>query len=150
MTSNLGAKLITENRKLGFGEQDVNEDNKKIVMNELKREFKPEFINRIDEIIIFNKLTQKDISQIIDIMIINLQKRLNEKEIKIEVTDEFKNYIVANEIDLNYGARQSKRKLQEVVENRVAEEIINGSLRKRQKIIFDVKNGEIFTKIYSI
>ena len=147
MTSNIGAKLITENRRLGFGDSETNEDNKKIVIRELKKEFKPEFINRIDEIIVFNKLREEDIIKIIDIIMEQLQKRLNEKEIKIELTDELKKYISNHEIDLNYGARQLKRKLQDIVENKIAEEVINGKLKKGEKIIFDVKNDEIFTKI---
>lgn len=147
MTSNIGAHLITENRTLGFGERNSNEDNKKVVMSELKKEFKPEFINRIDEIIVFNKLRAEDIVKIIDIMILELQERLKEKNITIEITKEFKNYISKKEIDLNYGARQLKRKLQDIIENKIAEEIIEGKLQKEQKIIFDVKDNEIFTKI---
>ncbi len=147
MTSNVGARLITENRKLGFGEGDSHSDNKKIVMNELKKEFKPEFINRIDEIIVFHKLRKEDIIQIIDIMIVELQNRIKNKKITIEVTNEFKKYIATKEIDLNYGARQLKRKLQDVIENKIAEEMINQNLKEHQTIIFDVKNEEIFTKI---
>ena len=147
MTSNIGAHLITENRTLGFGEHNSNEDNRKVVMSELKKEFKPEFINRIDEIIVFNKLKEEDIIKIIDIMILELQERLKEKNIEIEITDEFKNYISKKEIDLNYGARQLKRKLQDIVENKIAEEIIEGKLQKGRKIIFGIKNDEIFTKI---
>ena len=143
MTSNIGARLITENRRLGFGENESNEDNKKIVMSELKKEFKPEFINRIDEIIVFNKLREEDIVKIIDIMILQLQERLKEKNIKIEVTEEFKKYISKKEIDLNYGARQLKRKLQNIIENKIAEEVIRGGLQQGQKIIFDVKENEI-------
>lgn len=147
MTSNVGARLITENRKLGFGAEDSNSDNQKIVMNELKKEFKPEFINRIDEIIVFHKLQQEDISQIIDIMIEGLQARIKAKKIRIEVTPEFKHYISTKEIDLNYGARQLKRKLQDIIENNIAEEIIHQNLKENQTIVFDVKNEEIFTKI---
>lgn len=147
MTSNVGARLITENRKLGFGEQNSNTDNQKIVMNELKKEFKPEFINRIDEIIVFHKLQQEDISQIIDIMIADLQNRLHAKKISIEVTLDFKKYIATKEIDLNYGTRQLKRKLQDIIENKIAEEIINQNLKENQTIVFDIKDDEIFTKI---
>ena len=143
MTSNIGARLITENIKLGFGDNKSNEDNKKIVMSELKKEFKPEFINRIDEIIVFNKLREEDIVKIIDIMILQLQERLKEKNIKIEVTEEFKKYISNKEIDINYGARQLRRKLQNIIENKIAEEIIRCALQQGQKITFDVKENEI-------
>ena len=147
MTSNIGASLITESKKLGFGEKNIEEDNRKIVMNEFKKEFKPEFINRIDEIIVFHKLSKEDIIKIIDIMLIDLQKRLSEKKIHIDLTDTLKKYIVDHEIDLNYGARQLKRKLQEIVENKIAEEMVKGKLKKGQKVIFDIKDNEIFTKI---
>ena len=144
MTSNIGSKIITENKKLGFGNKDEESDNKKEVLKELKNFFKPEFINRIEEIVVFHKLTNEDIAKIIDIMINKLQERLNEKEIYIEVTPKLKAYIAVNEIDVNYGARQLKRKLQEIIENRIAEEILQGNLKKGQKIIFDIKDKEIF------
>ena len=147
MTSNIGARLITGNKRLGFGEESTKEDNKKIVMKELKKEFKPEFINRIDEIIVFNKLDKKDIIKIMDIMIEDLKDRLKEKKIEIELTNEFKDYISTNEINLNYGARKLKRTIQEKIENSIAEEIINGNLKNEDKIIFDVENGKIIYKI---
>ena len=142
MTSNIGASKITENRSLGFGNTSSNEDNKKTVMSELKKEFKPEFINRIDEIIVFNKLRKEDIVGIIDIMIKELEERLKDKNIKIELTKEFKKYIVENEIDLNYGARELKRKLQEIVENKIAEKIINNELKQDNKITFYIDNNK--------
>ena len=147
MTSNIGARLITENKRLGFGEESTKEDNKRIIMKELKKEFKPEFINRIDEIIVFNKLDKKDIIKIMDIMIEDLKDRLKEKKIEIELTNEFKDYISTNEIDLNYGARKLKRTIQEKIENPIAEEIINENLKNEDKIIFDVENGKIIYKI---
>ena len=147
MTSNIGANKIIENRSLGFGNNSSNENNKKTVMNELKKEFKPEFINRIDEIIVFNRLSKDDIIKIIDIMIEDLQERLIGKNIKIELTEEFKKYIVENEIDINYGARELKRKLQEIVENEIAEKIINNELKKENKIIFDIVENKVRVKI---
>ena len=143
MTSNIGANKITENRSLGFGNSNSNENNKKTVINELKKELKPEFINRIDEIIVFNKLNKEDIIKIIDIMIEELQERLKDKKIQIELTNEFKNYIVENKIDLNYGARELKRKLQEIIENEIAERIICNELKPKRKIIFDIKNNQV-------
>ena len=147
MTSNIGANKITENRSLGFGNNTNNENNKKTVMSELKKEFKPEFINRIDEIIVFNKLNKDDIIKIIDIFIKELEKKLKEKNINIELTDEFKRRIVENEIDLNYGARELKRKLQELVENEIAEKIISNELKSGNKIIFDIENNNNIVKI---
>ena len=142
MTSNIGASKITENRSLGFGNINTNEDNKKTVMAELKKEFKPEFINRIDEIIVFNKLRKEDIIKIMDIMVKDLEERLKRKNIKIELTEEFKTYIVEKEIDLNYGARELKRKLQEIIENEIAERTINRTIEENSKIIFDFVNNK--------
>ena len=142
MTSNIGANKITENRNLGFGNKNTNESNKKTVMSELKKEFKPEFINRIDEIVIFNKLRKEDIMIIIDIMVKDLEERLKNKNIKVELTEEYKRYIVEKEIDLNYGARELKRKLQENIENEIAEQIINGKIEKNSKIVFDFVNDK--------
>ena len=147
MTSNIGANKITENRSLGFGNNNTNENNKKTVIFELKKEFKPEFINRIDEIIVFNKLNKEDIIKIIDIIVKELEERLKNKNLKIELTESFKKYIVENEIDLNYGARELKRKIQEKVENEIAEKIVSDELKKGNKIIFDIKDGESIINI---
>ena len=142
MTSNIGASKITENRNLGFGNNNTNESNKKTVIGELKKDLKPEFINRIDEIIVFNKLGKKDILKIIDILVKDMEERLKSKNIKIELTEEFKINIVEEKIDLNYGARELKRKLQEIIENEIAEKIINKTLEKNSKIIFDFVNNK--------
>ena len=142
MTSNIGANKITENRNLGFGNNNTNESNKKTVIGELKKDLKPEFINRIDEIIVFNKLGKKDILKIIDILVKDMEERLKSKNIKIELTEEFKINIVEEKIDLNYGARELKRKLQEIIENEIAEKIINKTLEKNSKIIFDFVNNK--------
>ena len=147
MTSNIGANQIIENRNLGFGNNSTNESNKKTVMSELKKEYKPEFINRIDEIIIFNKLNKDDIIKIIDILNKKLEERLKDKNIKIELTDQFKKKKKKKEIDLNYGARELKRKLQELVENEIAEKIICNELKENAIIIFDVKEEKIYISI---
>lgn len=147
MTSNIGAKLLTENKRLGFGEERSDDEDQRLVMRELKKEFKPEFINRIDDIIVFHKLTKENIIQIIDIMAGEMQERLQSKGMQMELTKQMKEHIVSHEINLSDGARQLKRKLQTMVENRLAEEMLYGNLKEGQKIIFDVKNNEIFTKI---
>ena len=147
MTSNIGARLLTENKRLGFGAESGEEDHEKRVIGELKKEFKPEFLNRIDEIIVFHKLTQENIVQIIDIMTRQLQDRMKDKEMTIELTQATKEYIATHEINLNDGARQLKRKLQMVIENKLAEEMLQGKLKGGEKLIFDIKNNQIFTKI---
>ena len=150
MTSNLGARQLTENKRLGFGQEREHEDQKKMVMGELKKEFKPEFLNRIDEIIVFHKLTQENIIQIIDLMVQELQERMKSKGMQIKLTKAMKEYIATKEINLNDGARQLKRKLQTIVENKLAEEMLQGSLTEGYKVIFDIKNDEIFTKIEQV
>jgi len=146
MTSNLGADKLTKEKRVGFGNESNLEENK-IVINELKKEFKPEFINRIDNIVIFNKLTTEDLIQILDIILKDLEKRLEDKKINIEVKDEVKKYIVENEIDLSYGARQLKRKVQEIIENKIANEMVEGNLKEEDTIQFYLDGNEIKNKI---
>ena len=141
MTSNLGEEKLIKEKRVGFGNETNLEENK-IVMNELKKEFKPEFINRIDNIVIFNKLTTENLIQILEIILEDLQKRIGDKKIKLEVTEEVKKYIVKNEIDLNYGARQLKRKVQELIENRIANEIVDGKIKEGDTIHFYLEEKE--------
>ena len=112
MTSNIGARLITDKKTLGFEQNKKEEANKKEyenvkkeVLSELKREFKPEFINRIDEIIVFHKLENNEIKQIIDIMLEQVKKRLEEQNIKIEIDDSVKELIAKKGIDSKYVRR---------------------------------------------
>lgn len=146
MTSNLGAEKITKERKLGFGENNPIEENR-MIMSELKKEFKPEFINRIDNIVVFNKLTTDDLVKILDIILEELNARIKEKKIKLEVTEEVKRYIAENEIDLNYGARQLKRKIQDIIEDKIAKEMVEGNLKEGNTIKFFIENDEIKTRI---
>ena len=146
MTSNLGADKITNTKKLGFGEKNNIEENK-LIMNELKREFKPEFINRIDNIVIFNKLTNEDLVKILDILLDDLKNRIKDKNINLEVSEDTKKYIIQNEIDLNYGARQLKRKVQELIEDKIANELVQGNLKEKDVIEFYIKDNEIKIRI---
>ena len=136
MTSNIGARLITDKKSLGFsqatkGEDDKEyEETKKEVMETLKRELRPEFINRIDEIIVFHKLTDEEIGQIIDIMLNEVIKRLEVQKIKIELEPEVKELIASKGIDKNFGARPLRRTIQSVLEDKLAEEILDGNLKK--------------------
>lgn len=142
MTSNLGAEKLTNTTKIGFGESSNVEENK-LILNELKKEFKPEFINRIDNIVIFNKLTTDDLVKILDIILEAFKKRIEDKKILLEVSEELKRYIVQHEIDLNYGARQLKRKIQDIIENKIANEIIKGNLKEGSKINFYLEDNDI-------
>ena len=150
MTSNIGARLITDKKALGFvkNEEDKKaksdyENTKKEVMEALKRELRPEFINRIDEIIVFHKLTDKEIDKIIDIMLKEVEERLKAQKIKIEILPEVKKLIASKGIDKNFGARPLRRTIQSVLEDRLAEEILDGNLQKNKLTKIGVKDEKI-------
>lgn len=152
MTSNLGARLITDKKYLGFTNtaenksEDVQkeyEETKKEVMAELKKELRPEFINRIDEIIVFHKLNDNEIEQIIDIMLKEVVNRLKEQKYDIELKPEVKELIAKEGIDKNFGARPLRRTIQNLVEDRLAEEILDGKLNKGKLAKFTVKDGKM-------
>ena len=146
MTSNIGAEKLTTEKRLGFGNSS-NVEESKTIMNELKKEFKPEFVNRIDNIVIFNKLTTDNLLKILDIILEDLNKRIQGKKIHLKISKEVKRYIVENEIDLNYGARQLKRKVQEIIENKIAKEIVEGNLKEENTIEFYIEGNEIKSEV---
>lgn len=153
MTSNIGARQITNRKKMGFGNEEFSENNeyneiKKSVMSELKRELKPEFINRIDEIVIFHKLTKFEIASIIDLMLDKVEERLNKQNYYIEFDKSIKNIIQEKGTDSNYGARPIRRAIQVYIEDKIAEGIINGVINKNEKNVI-LSDGEniIFRKI---
>lgn len=141
MTSNIGARLITDKKTLGFvskeneQEQIEYEKTKKEVLAELKKQFRPEFINRIDEIIVFHKLTSEEIKEIADIMLKQIQNRLKEKDITLEIDEKAKEFIAKKGTDSGYGARPLRRTIQTMVEDKIAEEIIEGNLKAGDKAI---------------
>ena len=150
MTSNIGARLITDKKSLGFSnnkeentENKEYEETKKEVMEALKKELRPEFINRIDEIIVFHKLTDKEIDKIIDIMLKEVVNRLKEQKIEIELEPEVKKLIAKKGIDKNFGARPLRRTIQSVLEDRLAEEILDGNLKKGKVNKIDIKDEKV-------
>lgn len=148
MTSNAGAQSIIEPKKLGFGaKEDEKQDHelmKNSVMEEVKRIFKPEFLNRIDETIVFRALNKQDMKQIISIMTDELARRCKAQlQIELVVRESAKTWIVEKAYDRKYGARPLRRKLQEEVEDRLAEEIIQGRLQAGDKVIVTTKNKEL-------
>ncbi len=154
MTSNIGARLITDHNKLGFSgnsndkEETKNEyeDTKKAVMAELKKEFKPELINRIDDIIVFHKLSDDNVKAIIDIMLKEVAKRLEKQEIKIEISDDVKKLIAKKGVDKDYGARPLRRAIQNMVEDKIAEAILDGKIVPNKTAILGVENDEVVVK----
>ena len=148
MTSNAGAQSIIEPKRLGFGnKEDEKEDHKKMkdgVMEEVKRIFKPEFLNRIDETIVFRALNKEDMKQIVTIMVKELQKRCKDQlDIELNVTSAAKMFIVEKSFDRKYGARPLKRKIQDEIEDRLSEEIIKGVVKAGDKVTISVKKDAI-------
>ena len=136
MTSNLGSEYILEKEK------NANE----LVMNELKHTFKPEFLNRIDEIIIFDSLNKDVIYQILDKIISDINKRLDDKKITIKLTDNAKKYIIDNSYDELYGARPIKRFVSRNIETLIAKEIINGNIKYNSEVLIDEKDNNLVIK----
>ncbi len=152
MTSNIGAKLITERKKLGFsnGENFSDEEEYKEikgnVLNEVKKEFKPEFLNRIDELIIFHKLNKNEIRKIIDFSLNKVLKRLNMQNYFFAIDDSVRDLIERKGTDNNYGARPIRRAIQNYVENRIAELILDGKIKKNEKNYIYVENDVVCLK----
>ncbi|MCM3737713.1 ATP-dependent protease ATP-binding subunit ClpC [Bacillus cytotoxicus] len=146
MTSNVGADALKRNKHLGFNVQDEGRDYadmKGKVMDELKKAFRPEFLNRIDEIIVFHTLEKKHIKEIVTLMVEQLVKRLKEQEIDLELTDTAIEAIADKGFDPEYGARPLRRAIQKHVEDRLSEELLKGVVEKGQKVVFDTE-GETF------
>ena len=133
MTSNIGSDHVLEN-------------NKDEVLKEVKQILKPEFINRIDEIIVFNQLTKQVMYEILDKLIKNLEKRLNDKQIKIELTNQAKNHLVEQGYDPSFGARPLKRVVSKEIEEVLAHKIINDEITPNKTITFDYQNNKIEVK----
>ena len=136
MTSNLGSDYILEGH----------EDSEKMVMEELRRTFKPEFINRIDEIIVFNSLSKDVVHQILDKIISEIEYRLRDKKLTINVTDKAKEFIINNSYDEKYGARPIKRYVSRNIETLIAKAIINEDVKFNSEITIDVKNDKFIIK----
>lgn len=148
MTSNAGAQSIIEPKKLGFGaKEDEKQDHERMkasVMEEVKRIFKPEFLNRIDETIVFRALNKDNMKKIIGIMVRDLQKRCKEQlQIDLVVREAAKESIVEKAYDRKYGARPLRRKLQDEVEDRLADALIRGEIHTGDRVIVTTKNKEI-------
>ena len=150
MTSNIGARLITDKTTLGFSAGDKKEESqkeyetiKKDVMGELKKQFRPEFINRIDEIIVFHKLNDEDIKQIIDIMLNQVTKRMKAKDIELEIDNSVKELIAKKGVDTDYGARPLKRAIQNILEDKIAEEILDGNIKPNKKAVIKAEDDKI-------
>ncbi|MBR0145905.1 MAG: type VI secretion system ATPase TssH, partial [Eubacterium sp.] len=143
LTSNLGSQYLLE----GIGEDgEFLPDTEKKVMGDLRNYFRPEFLNRLDETILFKPLSEKEIGSIVELLMADLNRRLADKELAVELTDAAKEEVVRLGYDPIYGARPLKRFLQKNVETLVARAILQGSLRIGDTITIDAVNGELRVK----
>ena len=143
MTSNIGAQYLLE----GIDEQgEIAQEAESAVMNELRAHFRPEFLNRLDETILFKPLTKNNIGGIIDLIMEDLNKRLSDKELFLECTEKAKAYIVENGYDPVYGARPLKRYIQKYVETEAAKLILADAVETGDKILIDIENDRLVAK----
>jgi len=149
MTSNAGNEIVKE-YILGFTAERPEKEAQQMknkVLESLRQQFKPEFLNRVDEIIVFDALTQADMTRIVDLQLEQVQKRLAEKKIKIKVTREAKKLLVAKSYDPNFGARPLKRIIQQLILDQAAKQIIEGKIKEGDTIVFDDKNDQIMIQL---
>ncbi|MFC1489942.1 ATP-dependent Clp protease ATP-binding subunit [Candidatus Latescibacterota bacterium] len=149
MTSNLGARQIGVGKNLGFHSTDFADDHKsmeKKVLSELKKTFNPEFINRIDETVVFGSLSKDSVIQIIDILIEDVKKRLKDKDIELRISKKAKEFIADEGYNPMYGARPLKRAIQQLIENPLSEELIHGRFSEGNVIQIDFKTDKLVFK----
>jgi ATP-dependent Clp protease ATP-binding subunit ClpC len=149
MTSNIGAATISKGQVLGFAEQVTEggldyDDMKTRVMGELKRVFRPEFLNRIDEVIVFHKLSKTQIREIIDLLLNRLRDQIRDRDLTVELTEAAKELLVEQGFDPTMGARPLRRAMQRLVEDTLAEEVLAGKLPNGSTIILDREDDNLF------
>lgn len=140
MTSNIGSQFLLDRHK---GEEEIDSETRDLVLGQLRNHFRPEFLNRVDEIILFKPLTLANIKDIVVKLMRELQARLAEQQIKLNISDEAKEYLARNGFDPVYGARPLKRFIQKHVETKLARAIIAGKIRENQEVTIIVENGDI-------
>lgn len=150
MTSNVGAQELKDNKFVGFGGSDAAQDYetiRKTMMDELKKQFRPEFLNRIDDIIVFHKLEKEQLKEIVTFMVNGLTKRLKEQDIYITLTDAAKEKVADDGYDPEYGARPLTRSIQKNIEDKLSEELLKGEELAGHNVTIDYKDGEfVITK----
>ncbi|TKI57933.1 ATP-dependent Clp protease ATP-binding subunit [Brevibacillus antibioticus] len=149
MTSNVGASMIKKNTTLGFTTNDSErkyQDMKDKVMDELKKSFRPEFLNRIDEVIVFHSLEQEHIEQIVSLMTEDLRKRLKEQDIDFQLSEEAKKVLAKEGFDPAYGARPLRRAIQRHIEDNLSEELLKGTISKGDTVNIEAEEGKLVVK----
>ena len=137
MTSNVGAHILQRNSSLGFSAGNADDDFDKIkdkIMDEAKKTFKPEFLNRLTEIVIFRPLIKESMRAIVDLELKKITDRLKEKKLKLDISDEVKEFLIDKGYDSKLGARPLRRAVEKYLEDSLAEEVLSGSLRKNKSI----------------
>lgn len=143
MTSNIGSTYLLD----GIQEDgEISQDAREKVDQELRAHFRPEFLNRLDEIIMFKPLTKENIGGIVDLLVEDLNRRLKDQELSLRLTDAAKDYIIEGGYDPVYGARPLKRYLQKYVETLTAKLILSGGVSTEDTIVIDVENGALTAK----
>ncbi|OFI06924.1 negative regulator of genetic competence ClpC/MecB [Clostridium acetireducens DSM 10703] len=149
MTSNVGASTIKKQRSLGFdiSQENLNESEyekmKENIMESLKKSFRPEFLNRVDDIIVFHQLQEKDLQQIVKLMLKSVSKRLKQQQIDIRFTEEAEKLLAKEGFDPTYGARPLRRAITKIVEDKLSEEILKNNIKKEDKVLVSVNNEEL-------
>ena len=152
MTSNVGASTIKKQKSLGFSlNDDKKADNeyekmKDNILEELKRSFRPEFLNRIDDIVVFHSLEEKDLQKIVRLMLKSVTERLKEQEIQIQFDEESEKLMTKEGSDLAYGARPLRRAITKIVEDKLSEEILKGNVTKGDSIKVEVEDSKLSFK----
>jgi ATP-dependent Clp protease ATP-binding subunit ClpC len=152
MTSNIGSKLITDKTSMGFATADVEseeayQDMKSRVMSEVRKVFKPEFLNRLDDIIVFHPLTKEQVKAIAELMINRLRKRLwEEHRIELSVSPEAMEILISRGYDEKYGARPMRRTIERLLEDPIAEKILSHEFPDGCKVVAEAQNGEILVR----
>lgn len=144
MTSNIGSHYLLDRHE---GEEEISSETRELVMSQLRNHFRPEFLNRVDEIILFKPLALKEIKLIVEKLIVTLQERLADQQVQLSISDEAKEYLAVNGFDPVYGARPLKRFIQRSVETKLAKEIIAGRIKEKSQVEITVENGEILLRV---
>jgi len=147
MTSNIGAEMLKKQGSIGFRssekEEETYKDMKSRLLEAVKKVFKPEFLNRVDDIVVFRSLTKKDLQKIVDLEISEVQERLKEQDVKLELSAKAKDFLIEKGFDKTFGARPLKRVIQRFLEDPLAEDIISGKLKGGGNTKADVKGDHL-------
>ena len=145
MTSNVGTQHVRKSAPIGFRTSDKAEKEQvqHLILEDLRRSFRPEFLNRIDEVIIFDPLTREQIHEVVNLMVVDLQKRLAERKLTIELTEAARDWLAREGYDANYGARPLRRTIQRSIENVLAKKLLSGEIKDGATVVIDTQDGAL-------